>query len=1047
MVRRSEGSFGGRDDDANQDTEIKKAEATTERIEDKLCDELATKSTRSGLGAAIEAPEPTEPLRARRTRIGRYLVLNELGEGGMGVVYRAYDPELDRQVAIKLLGQGFSQTSRKRLERETRALARLSHPNVIQVYDAGIHEDQVFLAMELVEGQTLGEWCQGKPRPAWQEVVDAFVAAGQGLAAAHAKELIHRDIKPSNLLVGCDGRVRVADFGLAAAAALPVSNDAVDRKIVYLRRDSGRSSANSGHPWQSTLLLHSLPSDSGTLSNQLDERLTRTGTLMGTLPYMAPEQHLGAAVGPAADQYSLCVSLYQGLYGQLPFSTPSRCGNPIQWLKEKVAADVTAPPSGHTVPAWLHRVVIRGLAIQPEDRYPSVSELVAALQNDPTRQQRARVRLFAMLGASALVAAMIGGASSAWLAAKSPSCDQFAQGLQVWNPRAKEQVRSAFDNTDLSYASATFDRVSTLLDDYVGRWSAMRIDVCEKARGDVGQSESLRHKRIACLERRREQLTTLVELYTEHADRELIENAVQASNSLLPIDYCGDVVALEAAVPPPEDPALRARVEAVQTRVDRLEILLRAGRYDRGLQQAHALMAEIDDLDYAPLWAQVLYWLGRLKSEAGDDLQSAESNLRAALVAAAQARDDVLSVYIWADLIRNIGLSQGRHQDALELKEYAILAAERAGDDRGWAHLLSNLGAEQYTTGKYAEAKINHTRALAIRTRVDGPEHTSVAGSLANLGNVLFFLGDYAGARTHQEHALAIFEKALGPEHPHVAKALQNIGVNLERMGRYIEAVDSHRRALAIREESLGPEHPNVADDLTNLGNGQLFLGEYVEARANLERAVGVFEKALGPEHPRTAAALSGMGNALAMLDDHAGALMHQKRAHAIFENRLGGGHPFLMYTLTNMARSLLHTGAPEAAGPVIERALAIFEQHHGPTHPELVGPLLAKGKILLFQNQLRPSIEVLERALALNRPRYRSEIQLTLARALWTADADRERAVSLATQARDRFREIGNRPMFDEASHWLNEHDSSSRSQRPRLDAQPGGRTVTVLK
>ncbi len=168
-------------------------------------------------------PGPSAEALGRGVAVGRYVVLDRIGAGGMGVVYAAYDPELDRRVALKLLrpDRFGGDAGRLRLLREAQALARLTHPNVVAVYDVGTFGDRVFVAMELVEGETLRQWLRAEPRSPrpWREVLERFLPAGRGLAAAHAAGLVHRDFKPENVLLGRDGRARVVDFGLAKALA------------------------------------------------------------------------------------------------------------------------------------------------------------------------------------------------------------------------------------------------------------------------------------------------------------------------------------------------------------------------------------------------------------------------------------------------------------------------------------------------------------------------------------------------------------------------------------------------------------------------------------------------------------------------------------------------------------------------------------------------------------------------------------------------------------------------------------------------------------
>ncbi|MGB1277964.1 MAG: protein kinase domain-containing protein, partial [Nannocystaceae bacterium] len=289
-------------------------------------------------------------------KIGRFLVLRKLGAGGMGIVVEAYDPELNRKVAIKLLRTQRARTSQARLLREAQAMARVSHPNVVHVYDVGLVDNQVFIAMELVDGHTLADWLADNARP-WREVVSQFIEAGRGLAAAHAAGLVHRDFKPDNVLLAHDGRVRVADFGLAR---------------------EGRE--QTGLPeWT----LEDNPGERPLLANTL----TATGVLMGTPMYMSPEQHLGEEAGTASDIFSFSVALFEGLYGVRPFEAETM----LQLTRRVLNSEMVTPPTNIRVPSWLDKVVRRGLAVEPEDRWPDFSSYLGALRADPRGLRR---RLF-----------------------------------------------------------------------------------------------------------------------------------------------------------------------------------------------------------------------------------------------------------------------------------------------------------------------------------------------------------------------------------------------------------------------------------------------------------------------------------------------------------------------------------------------------------------------------------------------------------------------------------------------------------------------------
>ena len=341
-------------------------------------DDAANDTLDAALADTEVAVSPAaEPAHARRlatvppsgSRVGRYTLVGELGRGGMGVVVAAHDPELDRRVAIKLISAGAGahrEQLQARLLREARAMAKIRHPNVVSVYEVGEHEGQVYLAMEQVDGGTLRDELRERRGESWKLIVERFIEAGRGLAAAHAAGLIHRDFKPENVFVDRDGRVLVGDFGLAGA--------------------------------------HVEVGESGSEPSSLDDRLTRADMVLGTPGYMAPEQHEGAAVDGRADQFAFCVALYEALYGKRPFAgetTP-------EYVEAVLAGDVAEPPPGRKMPAWLRAAMLRGLSRDPGDRFSSMDELLLALGADPARDSlvRHRVRL-------AVVAA--GGAF--WIAA------------------------------------------------------------------------------------------------------------------------------------------------------------------------------------------------------------------------------------------------------------------------------------------------------------------------------------------------------------------------------------------------------------------------------------------------------------------------------------------------------------------------------------------------------------------------------------------------------------------------------------------------------
>ncbi|HEY8143036.1 MAG TPA: protein kinase [Kofleriaceae bacterium] len=298
------------------------------------------------VGLPIDDIDPAGRTLAPGERVNRYQIQELIGVGAIGAVYAAHDPHLHRRVALKVLRAGGAMGSpagdlQARLLREARAMAQLSHPNVVTVHDAGTYADGVFLAMELVDGTTLARWLKGDER-GLDEIVSMFRAAGEGLAAAHRSGLVHRDFKPDNVLVGDDGRVRVTDFGLAR----PTSWE----------KTGPHRAIGGGDAWVRTVV-------------------TRTGVVAGTPAYMAPEQFTGKPPDPRSDQFSFCVALYEAIYRERPFAGPT-----LDDLVDAIIhGRVSAPPAGVSVPGALRAAVLRGLSVKREDRHPSMDALLGQL--------------------------------------------------------------------------------------------------------------------------------------------------------------------------------------------------------------------------------------------------------------------------------------------------------------------------------------------------------------------------------------------------------------------------------------------------------------------------------------------------------------------------------------------------------------------------------------------------------------------------------------------------------------------------------------------
>jgi predicted Ser/Thr protein kinase len=387
-------------------------------------DELAQTATAPGAPAAGSETVASGPGSARelaQTKLGRFELETVLGTGGMGVVHAAYDPELERRVAVKVLHKNAD--ARARLLREARAMAKLSHANVITVFDVGTADGEDFVAMELIEGGTLGDWIEStKPRP--RDVIAAFVAAGRGLVAAHAEGLVHRDFKPSNVLRSQSGRIVVTDFGLARAEG---ADGRASRPAIDQRQESTAPA------------------------------LTKTGSLLGTPAYMAPEQWRFEAVTPATDQFAFCVALWEALSGKRPF-----VGATLDDLREDVLdGPVDLDDAG--LPRMLRPVLRRGLAVDPEKRWPSMSELLAAIEPASSRRSIA-VMAGVGLATAGIVMYLVSGSATM----RAPAC-----------------VQPAIDPDSVTLTPGAKA--------YVDRWRTARESAC-KAKREV------RVARLACLD-------------------------------------------------------------------------------------------------------------------------------------------------------------------------------------------------------------------------------------------------------------------------------------------------------------------------------------------------------------------------------------------------------------------------------------------------------------------------------------------------------------------------------------------------------------------
>ncbi len=891
----------------------------------------STGPSADALDAAVRLARLRQQMFARvePPRIAQYHVLRQIGGGGMGLVFAAWDPSLDRVVAIKVLRDPWAPAAGDALRREALALARLRHPNVVSVFEVGEHDGQMYLAMEYVEGETLRAWLQAwsaEPKRDMRRLLEVFVEAARGLAAAHAAGLVHRDVKPENVMIDAEGRVRLMDFGLA--------------------RSDGRSS----------------PAPTTVASGDPTATSNSRG-LVGTPAYMAPEQFDGLAPTSATDQFALCACLFEALYG--------RRARPGRMEAAAVAAAMpVAFPEGGKVPRRLQTIIARGLALAPAQRWPSMAVLAEALR----RQQRSRWdRWAAPTGLGVAIAGVLAGVAVA--RSDDARCTGAEAQLQgVWDP---ERAAALADRSlGPSFAADAWLRLVPELDAYRDAWLVAHQDTCEAAqiRGEVSIEQM--DLRMACLADRRRHLGALVDVI-EGGGAEVLATAEQATAALPSIGACSDAhyVARQGYRTGPThaqveaEAEVRARAE-LDDRLARSTALSNAGdfRGARAVAEEAVLAATASD-DGAGL-ARAELALGMAQASLYEAMLAHDTFVRAYTDARTHHLDDVAAEAA-VELVRLCGVDLSRFDEGAWWLRIAELDGAELDDERHTVRRELAAARLLDASGKSRDAVVRAENARERLRDTVGPDDRTFASASLELGRLQLNTGDLERGAASIAEGAATLERALGPDHPANARGRRALAQAARLRAEMPTAIEHAGRALALAESAVGPDHISLAPYLESLARTLSAAGREPEAIAALDRALALSV----PQRPHDVllAQLHSLRGHVYTFIDPKLALADQERAYGLARAALGEQHRLTVRAMVDKGSLFGQLGRTAEATETLDVALLIGKTVLGAEHPDVV-PIhnalaLQYERVGDLERSLEHHVAMLELLLRVNGP------------------------------------------------------------------------------
>ncbi len=714
-------------------------------------------------------------------RVGRYSVLEVLGQGAMGVVVAAYDGELDRRLALKLLPS--ENDDAKRWLEEARALARVTHPNVVGVFEVGQAEGFVYIAMELVVGSTLRTWLE-VPR-GWKEIRKVFVEAAHGLAAAHERGVVHRDFKLDNVMISRQGQAKVTDFGLARVS--------VDGALE--------------------------PSPGDTSAPMLRTRAA------GTPAYMAPELFDRKTASAKSDQFAFAVSLWEALFGKRPFA-----GEDLETLAANVRRAEVVDPKGR-VPAFVVGALRRALAKDSEARFPSMSAFALEL----TRDERTNHRPWIAAGVAALVC---GGFVLTTLERfGGPSCDAGAERFSSqWDAAARDRLLTARPAHAESAA-----RLVGAIDRWGERWSSMHDATCERA-ARKQQSDAMLDLQVACLDRALLAVEPFATRAASDPTGKGLEAAFDKIDEVLPdLSACSQLDPTGARQLP-NDPVQREQVERLVVRAAELRASLAIDGANRASKEIDAIVTDAKATSHDPIVGEVALLAANVARERGD-FEGARRFLGDALLAFGNAKDRRSEAATWLRFLSLQG-SQGLYTEAEHSSKlvYSLLVGLGTPSELELEY-RETMGAVHTSMGRLEDAEADLQLALEIEKRSASGPSRARSRILTNLGNLARAQGDLPRALELHRLAKTLDEERLGPSNADVPRHLHNIAGVLKMMGQRDEALAAYRESLSKREAIVGRDSPDCAVTHNSLG---IFLaedGDLALGRKHLLEAKRIFER------------------------------------------------------------------------------------------------------------------------------------------------------------------------------------------------------------